>query len=78
MMAAHGTPSGRNQEIDRAVAIDITQSHCVEAERISRRAAGKSSHQAAVFARVEISAPRRLCDFAVLPCADDEIVVAFG
>src|SRR5262245_10167635 len=41
VVAAHAAPGGGDEEIVRAVAVDVAERHAVEGEGVARRAAGE-------------------------------------
>ena len=75
-MAAHAAPTGGDQKVRRAVAVDVTQADGIEAEGISRRAAGESLDEMAIPAGKQIGASGGDRGPTVLPSADDEILDA--
>src|SRR5512134_2200532 len=76
LRALDRAPRRRQEEVDRPIAIDVAHSRRVEPERLSLHLAGPGSEQRTGLPRKEIDLATARRRAAVLPGANDDVVVA--
>ena len=74
----NSTPSRCDQEVRRAVSIDVPHGYGVKAECVSWSSTGEGLHQMPVFAGVQISPPATHGGATILPRPYDKIGVTIS
>src|SRR5882757_101370 len=73
VIAVDCAPTGGNQQQRLASLVDLSHAHRVEAESVSRGAAGVGAQKRAGAPLVQVGAPAALRRAAVLPGTDDQV-----
>ena len=75
MKAANARPGGGDQQIVRAIRVDVAEGDGVETERVAWRSTGICLEQRSILPGIQIRPAAADGRTGVLPCTDDQIRV---